>query len=59
MDYKGAVEYYAQYGVDVEAAIARTASIPVSMHCWQGDDVRGFENPDGELTGSVNVFPPL
>ena len=55
MDYKGAVEYYAKFGVDVEAAIRRVASIPVSMHCWQGDDVRGFENPDGDLTGGIQT----
>ena len=55
MDYRGAVEYYAKYGVDVEAAIGRVSKIPVSINCWQGDDVRGFENPDGELTGGIQT----
>ncbi len=55
MDYKGAVEYYARYGVDVEAALERVSKIPVSINCWQGDDVRGFENPDGELTGGIQT----
>lgn len=50
-----AKEAYAKMGVDVEAAIARVQNIPVSMHCWQGDDVRGFENPDGDLTGGIQT----
>ena len=55
MDYKSAISYYAEYGVDVEAAIERVSKIPVSMNCWQGDDVRGFENPNGELTGGIQT----
>ena len=46
-------EAYAAVGVDVDAAIARLDRIPISLHCWQGDDVRGFENPDGPLTGGI------
>ena len=38
-----AKEQYAACGVDVEAAILRADAIPVSMHCWQGDDVIGFD----------------
>ena len=38
--YRIAKEIYAELGVDTEAAMARVAEIPVSMHCWQGDDVR-------------------
>ncbi len=38
---------YAAIGVDVEQVMAQLDTIPVSMHCWQGDDVRGFENPQG------------
>ena len=34
-----AAEQYAQWGVDVEAALAALAQIPISIHCWQGDDV--------------------
>lgn len=46
-------ETYAEQGVDVDAAIARLDAIPISMHCWQGDDVRGFENPDRALSGGI------
>jgi len=46
---------YAAIGVDTDAAIARLKKIPVSLHCWQGDDVRGFENPDGDLTGGIQT----
>lgn len=47
--YKNAKEIYAELGVNTDSAISRIEKIPVSMHCWQGDDVRGFENPDGIL----------
>ena len=43
--YKLAKERYAQIGVDTDKAIEKALSIPVSVHCWQGDDVRGFSNP--------------
>jgi L-rhamnose isomerase len=41
--------------VDTEAALTRLESIPISLHCWQGDDVGGFENPTGALTGGITV----
>ncbi|MGF9656261.1 L-rhamnose isomerase [Pantoea agglomerans] len=50
-----AKQRYADNGVDVEQAIRQLDSIPVSMHCWQGDDVRGFENPQGALTGGIQA----
>lgn len=53
--YAAAKDTYAAYGVDTDAAIARVSSIPVSMHCWQGDDVHGFESPNGELTGGIQA----
>ena len=53
--YEMAKELYAEYGIDTDAAIERVKNIPVSMHCWQGDDVGGFENPDGDLTGGIQV----
>lgn len=53
--YELAKERYAAIGVDTEAAMKRIANIPVSVHCWQGDDVRGFENPDGDLTGGIQT----
>ncbi|PKL11957.1 MAG: L-rhamnose isomerase, partial [Spirochaetae bacterium HGW-Spirochaetae-8] len=42
---------YAALGVDTDAVIARLARIPVSIHCWQGDDVGGFERPGSVLAG--------
>jgi len=53
--YDIAREQYAAIGVDTEAAIKRLSTIEISMHCWQGDDVGGFENPEGELTGGIAV----
>ena len=51
-----AKEAYAAYGVDVEAALAKIASVPVAMHCWQGDDVRGFDtDPNKPLTGGIQT----
>ena len=41
--YENARERYAALGVDTEKAIETILSTPISMHCWQGDDVRGFE----------------
>ncbi len=42
-------------GVDTEEVLLKLDRIPISIHCWQGDDVRGFENPDGELTGGIQT----
>ena len=50
--YEYAKAQYAAAGVDVEAAMAKADAIPVSMHCWQGDDVIGFDGV-GELTGGI------
>ena len=49
--YLFAQESYAAHGVDTEAALQRLARIPISLHCWQGDDVGGFENPGAGLSG--------
>jgi len=46
-------EAYAKLGVDVDAAMENVAKTPVSIQCWQGDDVAGFENPTGSLTGGI------
>ena len=51
--YTLARERYALMDVDTDAALERLKSIPISLHCWQGDDVRGFENPDANLTGGM------
>lgn len=49
--YSQARESYAALGVDTEKALARLASTPISLHCWQGDDVGGFEKPEATLSG--------
>ena len=49
-----AKKVYADLGVDVEKAMARVNDIAVSLHCWQGDDVKGFENA-GSLDGGIAV----
>lgn len=51
--YTLARERYAAIGVDTEKALARLASISISLHCWQGDDVSGFESADTELGGGL------
>ncbi len=48
-------ERYTALGVDVDVALAALAKIPVSLHCWQGDDVGGFENFGGALGGGLAV----
>lgn len=52
--FESAKKIYAQVGVDVEKAIETLKNVPVSMHCWQGDDVTGFDQ-DGPLTGGIQV----
>ena len=47
--YEVAKEMYAKIGVDTDKAVDILKKIPVSMHCWQGDDVTGFDH-DGPLT---------
>ena len=49
-----AKEQYAAVGVDVDTAIARANAIPVSMHCWQGDDVIGFDGSNS-LSGGIQT----
>ncbi|MDY4348114.1 L-rhamnose isomerase [Pectobacterium brasiliense] len=46
---------YASMNIDVEAVLEQLDQIPVSMHCWQGDDVAGFENTGGPLTGGIQA----
>ena len=54
MSYQEAKKKYAAIGVDTEKAIRELKKIPISMHCWQGDDVTGFENA-GALTGGIQT----
>jgi L-rhamnose isomerase len=51
--YALAKERYASYGVETDQALSRLENVVISLHCWQGDDLAGFENPGGELTGGI------
>src|ERR1039457_2316262 len=53
--YRLAKERYAALGVDTDKALKQLAGIPVSIHCWQGDDVGGFENAGEALGGGLAV----
>ena len=56
MSYNEAKNAYAAYGVDAEQAIETLKTVPVSLHCWQGDDVRGFDtDPSKPLTGGIQT----
>lgn len=54
MSYQEAKTRYARLGIDTDAAIRKLKEIPVSLHCWQGDDVTGFDH-DGPLTGGIQT----
>ncbi|MBD3922346.1 L-rhamnose isomerase [Paenibacillus sp. PR3] len=53
--YEAAKALYAQHGIDTGEVLKKLAEIRVSMHCWQGDDVKGFLNQDQELSGGISV----
>lgn len=52
--YESAKKRYEAFGVDVEKALKTLKGLPVSLHCWQGDDVKGFDQ-DGPLTGGIQT----
>lgn len=52
--YESARQQYRDYQVDTEEAITKLKEMPVSLHCWQGDDVKGFDQ-DGPLTGGIQT----
>lgn len=54
MSYQEAKQAYAAFGVDTDAAIAALKEVPISVHCWQGDDVLGFEGAES-LTGGIQT----
>lgn len=54
-NYELAKELYEGLGVDVEGALKKLKDVKISMHCWQGDDVKGFINKDQDLTGGIAV----
>lgn len=53
--YEDAKARYAALGVDVDTAINRLNGVSISIHCWQADDVSGFENAHGELSGGIQA----
>lgn len=53
--YAFAREIYAGYGVDTEQALARLEKLPISLHCWQGDDVGGFETVEAQSGGGIQA----
>ena len=55
MTYDSARAAFADWGVDTEAAIKTLLSIPISVHCWQGDDVGGFERKTGASGGGIQA----
>src|SRR5437868_4788363 len=53
--FAAAKDRYAELGVDVDRAVERLSGIAISLHCWQGDDVGGFEDTGQELGGGLAV----
>lgn len=53
--YESAKEAFAEWGVDTETALDRLSGIPISVHCWQGDDVVGFEKRSGSSGGGIQA----
>lgn len=53
--YEAAKKRYAERGVDADAAINTLKSVPVSLHCWQGDDVKGFDQENASLSGGIQT----
>lgn len=53
--YELAKSMYEGLGVDVEAALDKLKTVPISIHCWQGDDIGGFEVQQNELSGGIDV----
>lgn len=53
--YQLAKAQYEKWGIDVEAAFDKLKQVPISIHCWQGDDVSGFEVDQQELSGGIDV----
>lgn len=53
--YELASERYSEIGVDTKEALKKLSEIPISMHCWQGDDVTGFEQTGQALSGGIQV----
>ena len=55
MSYMEAKQKYAALGIDTDAVIAKLKTVPVALHCWQGDDVGGFDQKDKALSGGIQT----
>ncbi|MFS0597535.1 L-rhamnose isomerase [Peribacillus frigoritolerans] len=53
--YETAKQAYANWGIDVDAALETLKKVPISIHCWQGDDIVGFEVNKSELSGGIDI----
>ena len=53
--YQHAKRVFAELGVDTDEALQQLNATPISVHCWQGDDVKGFESPDVALSGGIQA----
>lgn len=53
--YNVAKEKYTKWGINTDEVLAKLEKVSISLHCWQGDDVSGFENPNGDLTGGIQA----
>ena len=53
--YEVAKKAYEKWGIDVDAALETLKQVPISIHCWQGDDIEGFETNQRELSGGIDV----
>lgn len=54
-EFEFAKKAYEKWGVNVEEALDKLKEIPISIHCWQGDDIGGFEVNKSELSGGIEV----
>lgn len=54
-NFESAKKQYEKWGVDVDQALETLKQVPISIHCWQGDDIRGFEINPSELSGGIDV----
>lgn len=55
MNFQEAKKLYEKHGINVDEVLESLAKVKISLHCWQGDDVRGFLNREQELTGGISV----
>lgn len=54
-NYEQAKQVYEKWGINVEEVLDKLKQIPISVHCWQGDDIGGFETNQRELSGGIDV----